>query len=823
MPFGLSGAPSTFQRLMNSVLIGINGVKAFVYLDDIIIYATDLTDHESKLREVFSRLDKHNLRLQTSKCQFLRREVIYLGHLITDKGVEPDPEKIRCVKEHPTPRNVVEIKQFLGLSGYYRRFIKDYSRISKPLTSLLKKNVPFEWTIEAQTAFDMLKEKLINAPILQYPNFEKEFILTTDASQFAIGSILSQGIPGQDLPVAYASRTLNKAEQAYSTTEKELLSIVWAVKHFRPYLLGREFKIFTDHQPLTWLFNVKDPGSRLMRWRLKLAEYNYEVVYKPGVTNTNADALSRIAGVNVIRTRSQTSQEDKSITLESFEEYMEDPASQNVKNSNVHEVSGDIFETPEEFHLVHCVSGDLKLSRGIALEFRRRYGHIEKLKQQHPKKTEIAYFKLGSRYILNLVTKEKCWQKPTLQDIYESLLNLRRFCQEVEIKKLAMPRIGSGLDQLDESTVLQMIKYIFQNSGISIQVISQQNASELDKHAIIHEHHATVLGGHRGIQQTIKRIQCQYDWEGLKQDVTEYINKCTSCQVNKISNRNTKQPMIISTTASEPFEKVFIDVVGPLTRTFDGNAYILTMQCDLTKFSIATPMANKESNTVAYHFVTSFICIHGMPQRLVSDQGTEFLSRVFTETCKLIGIKHSTTSPYHPQANGALERSHRTLGEYLRHYVDVNQQNWDSYVPYAMFVYNSSVHSSTGKQPYELLYGKTLLVPNSLTKAPEARYNYDDYQTELKQKFRESHQIARERLIQKKQKTKLDYDQTAQSVDIHVGDRVLLQDKARKGKLSAKWLGPYQVLELNCNDNVTILRGKKKTKVHKNLVKPFIE
>jgi len=350
----------------------------------------------------------------------------------------------------------------------------------------------------------MLKEKLINAPILRYPNFEKVFILTTDSSQFAIGSILSQGILGQDLPIAYASRTLNKAEQAYSTTEKELLSIVWAVKHFRTYLLGREFKIFTDQQPLTWLFNVKDPGSRLMRWRLKLAEYNYEVAYKPGVTNTNADALSRIDGVNIIRIRSQTSQEDKSITLKSFEEYMEDPASQNVKNSNVHEALGDIFETSEEFHLVHCVSGDFKLSRGIALEFRRRYGHIEKLKQQHPKKTEIAYFKLGSRYILNLVTKEKCWQKPTLQDIYESLLNLRKSCQEVEIKK----RNESGLDQLDESTVLQMIKYIFQNFGISIQVISQQNACELDKYAIIHEHHATVLGGHRGIQQTRKRLQC---------------------------------------------------------------------------------------------------------------------------------------------------------------------------------------------------------------------------------------------------------------------------------------------------------------------------
>ncbi|KAL4084023.1 hypothetical protein QTP88_029339 [Uroleucon formosanum] len=387
-----------------------------------------------------------------------------------------------------TIENVVEIKQFLGLSGYYRRFIRNYNQIAIPLNPLLKKNVLFEWTTETQTTFDTLKEKLIKSSILQYPNFKNEFILTTDASQFAIGRILSQVIPVQDFSIAYASRTLNKAEHAYSTTEKELLSIIWAVKHFCPYLLGRVFKIFTDHQPLTWLFNVKDPGSRLMNLRLKLAEYNYEVVYKPTITNTNADALSRIGELKIIRTRYQISQEDKTINLKSFEEYMEDPASQNVKNA----------------------------------DFRRKYGHIEKLKQQNQKKT-------GLRYILNLITKEKCWQNPTLIYMYESLLNLRRFCQEVEIKKLAMPRIGSGLDRLDESTVIQMIKYIFENSGISIQVIFQQNTSELDKHAIIHEHHATVLGGHRGIQQTVKRIQRQYDWECLKQDVTEFINKCPSC------------------------------------------------------------------------------------------------------------------------------------------------------------------------------------------------------------------------------------------------------------------------------------------------------
>jgi len=165
--------------------------------------------------------------------------VIYLGHLISDEGVKPDPGKTKCVQNLPVPRNMTEIKQFLGLSGYYRRFIEGYSKTAKPLTALLNKDISFEWSTECQIAFEKLKQKLVEASVLQYPDFERPFILTTDASQFAIGSILSQGTPGQDRPIAYASRTLNKAEQAYSTTEKELLSIVWVVKNFRPYLLGR--------------------------------------------------------------------------------------------------------------------------------------------------------------------------------------------------------------------------------------------------------------------------------------------------------------------------------------------------------------------------------------------------------------------------------------------------------------------------------------------------------------------------------------------------------------------------------------------------------
>jgi hypothetical protein len=198
------------------------------------------------------------------------------------------------LKNYRVPKTTREIRGFLGLEGYYRRLIPNFGKTAKPLTELLKKNTPYIWDDRTENAFSTLKEILTTQPLLQYPDFTKPFVLTTDAINDAIGTVLSQGPIGKDLPIAYASRTLNNAERNYPTVEKELLSIVWGCKHFRQYLYGRKFTIVTDHRPLTWIFSVKDPSSRLLRWRLKLEEYEYEIVYKKGSNNTKADALSRI-------------------------------------------------------------------------------------------------------------------------------------------------------------------------------------------------------------------------------------------------------------------------------------------------------------------------------------------------------------------------------------------------------------------------------------------------------------------------------------------------------------------------------------------------
>jgi len=294
MPFGLKNAPATFQRVMDSILGDVIGLNCLVYLDDIIVFSASLQEHVIHLTSIFQKLRDANFKVQLNKSDFLRKETEFLGHIVTQEGIKPNPDKIAAIKNFPCPKNKKEIKSFLGLLGYYRKFIKDFAKITKPLTKQLK---GYNKTITIDDEFtktvDFCKILLTNDPILQYPDFTKPFILTTDASNFALGAVLSQGTLQNDKPVCFASRTLSDTEVNYSTIEKGMLAIIWAVQYYRPYLFGTKFTIVTDHKPLTWLMNFKQPNSKVIRWRLQLLEYDFEVVYKNGSQNVIADALSR--------------------------------------------------------------------------------------------------------------------------------------------------------------------------------------------------------------------------------------------------------------------------------------------------------------------------------------------------------------------------------------------------------------------------------------------------------------------------------------------------------------------------------------------------
>lgn len=673
MPMGLRSAPATFQKLMNSVLMGLQGEKMFIYLDDVVIFGPSLEEHNARLGEAFQRLRQHNLKLQVDKCEFLRKEVTYLGHVLTEEGLKPDPNKLKAVAEYPQPKTTKALKSFLGLIGYYRRFLSDFSKVAKPLYELLKKGVTYVWGDKQENAFQMLKEKLLNPPILQYPDFSKPFIITTDASQEAIGAVLSQGEVGKDLPVAYASRTLNNAERNYSTIERELLAIVWAVKHYRPYVFGRKFTICTDHKPLQWVGNISDPSSRLMKFRIKLEEYDYQIVYKKGKHNQVADALSRIREVQ----------------------------SADVENeSNESETNSRVNES------------------------------------------------------------------------------------------------------------------------------EQQEITAEEKAQILREFHDAPVGGHQGIVRTYDRIRKYRTWTGMKKDIEDYIRKCASCQKNKITQNKTKMPLVITPTPQGVFDRCDIDIVGPLTVTDRDNRYILTFQDALTKFIVAEPIEKQDAGTVARVLVEKIILRFGIPSVILSDNGSNFLSDTLKRVCKLLGIDRVQTSCYHPQSNGALERSHRTITEFLRHYVNRQQTNWDEWLPFAVFVYNTTPHTAINYTPHELFFGRECNIPGVLQRDPSGvTYNYDDYVLELKEKMRQMHQCARQHNKQCKEKNKEYYDRDQNPKEFRTGDQVLLYDESvrrgRSRKLDTQWRGPFTVVRTKGPNVVIRLKRNKFLTVHANRLKEF--
>ncbi|KRZ65622.1 Retrovirus-related Pol polyprotein from transposon 17.6, partial [Trichinella papuae] len=293
MPFGLCNAPATFQRLMDVALRGLTWSSCLAYLDDIIVFGRTAQEHTDRLERVLQRIAETGLKLKPQKCHLMRKTVRFLGHVLSENGMSTDEEKIRAVKEWPTPCCPSEVRQFLGLASYYRRFIKNFSMVSAPLNALLRKGSHWKWTAECQTAFDQLKHMLCTAPVLTFPDFNVPFIVDVDASAEGIGAVLSQLSHGNERVVAYASRTLTKAERRYCVTRKELLALVWSIKEFRPYLYGQQFDARTDHSCLRWLRNFKEPEGQVARWLEQLAEYDFNVLHRPGRAHCNADALSR--------------------------------------------------------------------------------------------------------------------------------------------------------------------------------------------------------------------------------------------------------------------------------------------------------------------------------------------------------------------------------------------------------------------------------------------------------------------------------------------------------------------------------------------------
>ena len=293
LPFGLASSPACFQRCMDQVLAGLKWVSCLVYLDDVIVKGSSFESHCSNLEKVFQRVREAGMKLKLSKCSFGFGEIKILGHTVSAKGISPDNDKIEAVTDFAVPKKLKDVQSFLGLCNYYRKFIENFSSIVRPLTALTKKKVKFHWGKEQQQAFDTMKHRLVNYPVLRHFRFDLPVEIHTDASNHGLGAVLLQTENNQTYPIAYASRRLSDAEVNYNTTEKECLAIVWSINYFRHYLWGKRFRIVTDHHALCWLHKQQNPSSRLTRWIIKLQDYDFDIVHKCGKYHQDADCLSR--------------------------------------------------------------------------------------------------------------------------------------------------------------------------------------------------------------------------------------------------------------------------------------------------------------------------------------------------------------------------------------------------------------------------------------------------------------------------------------------------------------------------------------------------
>ena len=670
MAFGLAGAPATFQRFMDSLLAGIKGSDCFVYLDDIVIFGDHPAQHHQRLEAVLQRLSEVGMKVNLRKCTFMKSELLYLGHVITQVGVRPDPSKVKAIKDYPRPKNIKEIRTFLGLAGYYRRFLRDYAEIARPLTELTKNDTPFDWTPARIQAFEKLKESLTSETVLRYPNFKKPFILATDASAVALGAVLSQMVGGMERPVAYASRQLNKAEQNYSTVERELLAVVWATSYFRCYLYGKPFTIVTDHAPLRWSLNVRDPSSRLSRWQMKLAEYTYTVEHKPGKDNKNADALSRVV---------YSITQGNSLTRASFRNAQENDVGCNK-----------LYECQEE------------------------------------------KFKLDEEGLLYYVQKDK-W-------------------------RLVVPK----------SLIKNILDWV----------------------------HDKPFSGHCGINRSIKRAEQQFYWDTLRQDVTDHIKNCAKCALLKNPPR---VPIMQPYQVRRPGEMVALDIVGPLPRTFRGNRYILTFIDHFTRYAEGEPLRDITAKTVARTFVNKFITRHGAPEKLLTDQGTNFVSKLFKGTSRLLGVEKIQTTPYRPSANGRIERLHRTLVDSLTAYVNRNGTDWDNWLPLVLAAYRSAVHSSTGYSPNLLTFGRELEIPFDFDYKPQTAGALEDddenYVENVRKRLEEVFQTVQVTSSKMEQSNMSRLNRHRNLRELEPGDIVYVKTLTnRRNKFQSPWEGPCKII-----------------------------
>lgn len=699
------------------------------------------------------------------------------------------------------------------------------------MTQCLKKNVKIEHTPEFINSFNTCKKILINDPILQYPDFSKPFNLTTDASNFAIGAVLSQGPIGQDLPIAYASRTLNPAEINYSTIEKELLAIVWAVKYFRPYLFGKKFKIISDHKPLQWLFSLKEPNSKLVRWRLKLEEYDYEIIYKKGKLNTNADALSRVE-IHPLEIESILNEDGASIIANPADptdfpiplvELSPDEIDRLLSDDSEKDNSRDSTTRSSPISKPSISKGKINVINDVRIRPPPSDNETNHTSHENPvieiPYTEKAINNYKNQIIISLsktnktsVTRKKIFDKTRITLELPEIENDESIIKF--IREYMVPKQNYCLhftNKLFEKKFIRIFKGFFKNNAFTLCISNIMLSDILDEEEQkqkLQYYHETKTS-HRGIQENLKAIKRLFYWPKLDQDVKDYINSCEICQQTKYERHPNKLIFKPTPIGYESFDHLYADTYKT------HNQYFVTIVDSLSKFGQAYPINSPNAIEIANKLLQYFNHF-GIPRKITVDNGHEWKNETVINLCEMHGIEIHFTTLYNPNSNSPVERFHSTIAETLLTLKQSKpKESIDALMNYALLSYNNSIHSATNFTPFQIIRGK-LNYKNPLELDEKTKVN--QFLQEHQENIKTINEIILENLKSKQQNILEKRNVNRQrSIDIDITQD--LYKLRNRNASQRKTDNPYEKLEtpLTVTDNK--IKSKSKT-FHKKLIKP---
>ena len=748
MPFGLTNAPATFQRLMETCLGDMHLNWCIIYLDDVIVFSKDIPSHLERLRGVFTKLREAGLKLKPSKCEFFREKIHYLGHVVSKLGIETDQTKIEAIRAWPRPQTVTDVRSFLGFTNYYRKFIRKYAQVAKPLNLLIagdmanKKKAKVTWGTECEEAFQTLKEICSNTPVLAYADYGREFILQTDASEKGLGGVLSQvGEDGKERVIAYASRTLKCSERNYSAHKLEFLALKWCVsERFHEYLYGGHFRVYTDNNPLTYILTSAKLDATGHRWVAALALYDFKLYYKAGRLNQAADALSRIEW-------GRGSEQDYEVMEEAV-----------VKAILSGDRSGEVADLP-----IPASDGQIVVTKTL------NFSGTASLADRDWKVEQDSDPEIGPVFRFLQGRGEDPAGIPAAKTIWRNKKNL------VLKKGLLFKKVH--LRGVEGETFQFALPWSFRRKAL----------------AACHDDF-----GHLGMDRTLILLQERFYWPNMSQDVRNYIRECPRClKAKTLPQRPPLQPIL----CSYPMEIVHLDFLTVGRKEGDA-VNILVVTDHFTRLAGAYVTPSQTAPVVAKTLSLQFFREHGWPEKIITDQGKSFECTLIREFCALLGIQKIRTCCYRPQGNGQCERFNSTLLSMITSLPATTKTNWEYRLSALSQAYNMTTSATTGYSPFYLMHGRVPRLPIEVQLGiPDVteKVTTTTYVRRLQEHLSKAFAIARDCSGAAANKSKMHHDRKTRFNRLEVGDLVMVKVNAfgRDHKIADRWEQvPHKVLKV---------------------------